>query len=96
MLQDGRPVHIVQLLGLVADSPDVAAFGQGDFADDPLVGLLLGGQVVVGDVAGRLEAVGEGHRVLALAGLLKQVEYLLVAQVVRVQGHTAVDDLDLC
>lgn len=91
MLEDGCAVDIVQFFSLVADGLYVAAFEQGYLADYLLVFLLVWGQVVMGDVAGCLEAVRKWH---LLAPLQEHIKNLLITQIIKPQHNITLDNLN--
>lgn len=91
VLEDGCAVDVVQFFCLVADGLDVPAFEQGYFADYLLVFLLLWGQVVMGDVAGCLEAVRKWH---LLAPLQEHIKNLLITQIIKPQHNITLDNLN--
>lgn len=91
MFERGGAVDVVQFFCLVDDGFDAGTFEEGDFADDVLVGLLFGGEIVVGHVSDCLEAVRKGDVRVRVVFASEPFEYLLVLVVSRAHVDVYLD-----
>lgn len=84
----------MQFFRFVDDSFDISTFRKGNLPNYFFVLILIGCKVVVGDMTSSLETIREWNRLLILFQILKQIENLLVRQIIVIQCHMAIDKLD--